>query len=107
MLWSWVGSPWARRGPRASQRLLRYRKPGWLTLARLVLAGDDAAEAYKDAVDRFLGKKVDLRFVDPKPTGLVRSELPVRFSASLGCSRVSVKKPFEPTGARLRPGLRR
>ncbi|CAN0322775.1 unnamed protein product [Hapterophycus canaliculatus] len=34
-------------------------------------AGDDAAVAYKDAVDRFLGKKVDLKFVQPKPVGLV------------------------------------
>eukprot|EP00904_Undaria_pinnatifida_P013569 jgi/Undpi1/9342/HiC_scaffold_26.g11800.m1 len=32
---------------------------------------DDAALAYKDAVDRFLGKKVDLRFLTPKPVGLV------------------------------------
>lgn len=41
----------------------------------LTLAGDDAALAYKDAVDRFLGKKVDLRFVEPKPVGLVRKNL--------------------------------
>ena len=34
-------------------------------------SGDDAAVAYKDAVDRFLGKQVDLRFVTPKPVGLV------------------------------------
>lgn len=33
---------------------------------------DDAGEAYKDAVDRFLGKTVELRFVTPKPYGLVR-----------------------------------
>ncbi|CAB1119509.1 unnamed protein product [Ectocarpus sp. CCAP 1310/34] len=32
--------------------------------------GDDAATAYKDAVDRFLGKTVDLKFVQPKPAGL-------------------------------------
>ncbi|CAM9449587.1 unnamed protein product [Scytosiphon promiscuus] len=34
--------------------------------------GDDAAVAYKDAVDRFLGKKVDLKFVQPKPVGLLK-----------------------------------
>lgn len=34
-------------------------------------ADDDAASAYQDAVDRFLGKKVDLRFLTPKPVGLV------------------------------------
>lgn len=33
--------------------------------------GDDAAVAYKDAVDRFLGEKVDLKFLTPKPVGLV------------------------------------
>lgn len=38
-----------------------------------VSTGDDAATAYKDAVDRFLGKTVDLKFVQPKPAGLVRN----------------------------------
>lgn len=33
--------------------------------------GDDAAIAYKDAVDRFLGKTVELKFLQPKPVGLV------------------------------------
>eukprot|EP00903_Cladosiphon_okamuranus_P011522 g10849.t1 len=38
----------------------------------IMTEGDDAALAYKDAVDRFLGKKVDLRFVEPKPVGLLK-----------------------------------
>lgn len=39
--------------------------------------------AYKDAVDRFLGKKVDLRFVEAKPVGLVRN--PPLFAWELEC----------------------
>lgn len=55
--------------------------PPSLSLCRLVVAcpgpGDDAATAYKDAVDRFLGKKVELKFVQPKPVGLVSSGIVV------------------------------
>ncbi|CAB1108432.1 unnamed protein product [Ectocarpus sp. CCAP 1310/34] len=38
----------------------------------IVSEGDDAATAYKDAVDRFLGKTVDLKFGQPKPAGLLK-----------------------------------
>ncbi|CAN0085357.1 unnamed protein product [Pylaiella littoralis] len=43
----------------------------------IMTEGDDAATAYKDAVDRFLGKKVELKFVQPKPVGLVSSGIVV------------------------------
>jgi septum site-determining protein MinD len=36
-------------------------------------AKSDAAEAYKDMVDRFLGKEVELRFVHPKEKGFFSS----------------------------------
>ena len=35
----------------------------------VIVAGDDASEAYKDTVQRFLGKDVPLRFVTPETKG--------------------------------------
>jgi septum site-determining protein MinD len=36
------------------------------------LKGSDVSEAYKDVVDRFLGKDKPLRFVDPQRSGFLK-----------------------------------
>ncbi len=36
------------------------------------LKGSDVSEAYKDVVQRFLGKDMPMRFVDPQKTGLLK-----------------------------------
>jgi septum site-determining protein MinD len=36
------------------------------------LKGSDVSEAYKDVVQRFLGKDMPMRFVDPQKTGLFK-----------------------------------
>jgi septum site-determining protein MinD len=36
------------------------------------LKGSDVSEAYKDVVQRFLGKDKPMRFVDPQKTGLLK-----------------------------------